>query len=368
MTRGALLGLLAAVLPGGTTAAATRLTIEHDGLRCVVAGRNPVLGARVAPSEAVARARAYFRAEGRPHWYYVDMHPEAGLFRALLPRPLPTTPRIEYYLEALDRSFSAARTGDFRPVVGSGLAPCREKLAAAPLTAAHLVVGAAEGAPPLPEGFSSEGLTPAASLPGAASAPAPKGGGGHAALLIGGLAAAGAAGVALAASGSKDAGPAAPAGPGALARDDDGDGLSENEGDCNDSDPTVRPGGDFEFTVAFPFTGNVNCLTSPPWTYAVRIANKGCNALPYTLIYQQQILGLPPEAEGRTPGTVAPGATEMRTLFGDPATSLLCCRSTCPSGFINQGQETWTIETPLGTRSLSNSFSFDDGTCPVCGT
>jgi hypothetical protein len=349
--------------------AAAELRIGHEGLRCVVAERTTVLAARLDPAEAVGRARVYFRAEGRLHWHYVEMAPEGGGFRARLPRPLRTTTHIAYYLEALDRSFSTSRTREFTPVVASGPGACRDEAAAVPLAAGPLVVGAEPGAPPLPEGFLSDGLVPAAGRP-AASAPATSaaGGGGPGTLLwIGGVAAVGAAGAVVAVASRGDDAPGDPGGaPSALGRDDDGDGLSEEGGDCNDADPAVRPGGGFDFTVSFPHTGSVSCRTTPAWVYPVRIANLGCNPLNYTLIYQQQVVGLAPESEGRTTGTVAAGATESRTLFGDPAQSLLCCRTTCTSLSLDL-QESWTIETALGNRTASNAVRFDRASCPVCG-
>src|SRR5688572_25063703 len=75
------------------------VSIDHQGIGCVVAGRFPRFDARLDPAAGVARARVNFRPEGTPHWYWVDMKPEAGLFHGILPKPRKTLHRFSYYID-----------------------------------------------------------------------------------------------------------------------------------------------------------------------------------------------------------------------------------------------------------------------------
>src|SRR4029453_1478195 len=79
----------AVLLLAARTAAADTgaLTIDHPAVACLVAGKHPVIAARFAPAEQVARARVYFRGGGQQRWYYVEMAPAEGSFRGTLPKP-----------------------------------------------------------------------------------------------------------------------------------------------------------------------------------------------------------------------------------------------------------------------------------------
>ena len=85
--------------------------------------------------------------------------------------------------------------------------------------------------------------------------------------LVAGVAAA-AAGAGLALAGGSDP----------LEEDDDGDGLSERAGDCNDADREVKPGGPFSVTVSTFARDAVHCAAG----YApieVRGTNLGCETV-----------------------------------------------------------------------------------------
>jgi hypothetical protein len=170
--------------------------IDHKGLECLLADQFPRLDARFEP-EDVAKPRAYFRAGGTTHWYYVDMTKGAAGFEGVLPKPMATTAKIDYYLEALDRSFVSGRTQEYSPAVVKTKTECGSKmLGAVAASASKVIVGsAASDAPAIPEGFEATGIVTNGS--GASSAAAS---GSHTLLFVaGGVVAVGA--IALAAKG-----------------------------------------------------------------------------------------------------------------------------------------------------------------------
>ena len=188
------------------------VSIDHRGVGCVVAGKFPRFDARLDPADSVARARLHFRPEGGPHWYFVDMKPEAGLFSGVLPKPQKSLHRFSYYIDVTDRSFNETRTAEFAPDVAAGPAACgREKVLATGLPKANVLVHAPEGvtgAPALPAGFAGDGVVSAGSV---AAAAATGGGLGATALILGGVAIAG--GTTAVIVTSKDEGSSAPQGP-----------------------------------------------------------------------------------------------------------------------------------------------------------
>jgi hypothetical protein len=139
-------------------ARAQSVSIQHDGVRCVLADRFPVLEASFEPADAVARARVLFRAAGSGDWYYVEMKQDQDVFRGILPKPLKTTPRIEYYIDALDRSLGQARTQDYSAaVVQPGQCAPSLRIAAA-TSSAKVPLGSLSPGAPLPPGFSAAGI------------------------------------------------------------------------------------------------------------------------------------------------------------------------------------------------------------------
>src|SRR5262245_59961222 len=116
---------LAAVRPA---AADTKsLTVDHSAVACVVAGKHRVIAARFAPEEQVARARVYFRGGGQQRWYFVDMASAEGGFRGTLPKPTLQLATVEYYVDALGRSLTEARTPEHAPRVVRDEAVCRNE-------------------------------------------------------------------------------------------------------------------------------------------------------------------------------------------------------------------------------------------------
>jgi hypothetical protein len=189
------------------------LTIGHEAVECVVAGKHTRIEARFAPQERVARARTFFRAHDGSVWYYVDMQVAGDVFVGVLPRARKDTKRIDYYVQALDRTFDESRTQEYAPEVVADAGVCSNRTVAAFLPSARVIVGAPAGAPAVPAGFEAVGLVTGAES-AAAEAPAKEssGGLGKRALLIGGGAAAIGL-VAVAAGGGGGDGSDAPAGP-----------------------------------------------------------------------------------------------------------------------------------------------------------
>src|SRR5262245_28238924 len=167
------------------------LTVDHGAPGCIVAGKFPILEARLAPADRVSRARAYFHAGDDTNWYYVEMQREAAVFRGTLPKPLETTTVIRYYIEAMDRDMSDVRTEEFSPMV-AGAGQCSKKgLVALPFVAKAVVnIGGGVAGAPVP-GFASAGIAGASASGGAAAAGAAGGTGAGAGGGLGGAALAG---------------------------------------------------------------------------------------------------------------------------------------------------------------------------------
>ena len=65
-------GLILATLTP-TIALSQGLEIDHKAVGCIVVGKYPKMNACFTPAASLARSRVYFRPEGNPSWYYVDM-------------------------------------------------------------------------------------------------------------------------------------------------------------------------------------------------------------------------------------------------------------------------------------------------------
>jgi hypothetical protein len=183
----AVLSLVTVLSPAAISAQG--LGIDHRKVGCIVAGKYARLTACFAPASRLARARVYFRlADAGPAWYYVEMVSNAPCHEGVLPRPKKELVgrRVQYYVDALDRSFGESRTSEAEALVVSSPSQCGAKAAVAPvLNSASVAVF-----PSLPAGFAGTGAA-AAGLSGAATALIAVGG----AAVVGG-------GVALAAGSS----------------------------------------------------------------------------------------------------------------------------------------------------------------------
>ena len=86
-----------------------RPVIVHKDVGCVVAGEFPKLEACFTPAESVGRAQVQFRADEKGPWYYVNMKEEGGCRSALLPKPKKDIATFHYFIEVVDRSFTAVQ-------------------------------------------------------------------------------------------------------------------------------------------------------------------------------------------------------------------------------------------------------------------
>jgi hypothetical protein len=163
MRKGALVLGLAAVL-SPVALRAQGVAIDHRRAGCVVAGKYPSLNACFAPASRLARARVYFRVVGAaPDWYYVEMTSHAPCHAGVLPRPRKELVgrRIQYYVDAFDRSFAESRTPEAEALVVSSASECARKVPVAPaLNSATVAVF-----PGVPAGFGgAAGLGTAATV------------------------------------------------------------------------------------------------------------------------------------------------------------------------------------------------------------
>ena len=136
--------MLAATTAGARLAPATDpLTIQHQPVHCLVAGKYPELDACFEPSARVARARVYFRGAGAGDWYYVEMKAEAPCYRGVLPRPKKSLKQVSYYVAVTDRDFAEARTQEYATQVVPDEKSCSGGIVAPFLSSASVVVGGA---------------------------------------------------------------------------------------------------------------------------------------------------------------------------------------------------------------------------------
>lgn len=141
------------------TAGAEGLAIDHEAVGCAVAGEYPRFDACFTPPHDVARGRVYFRRQGAPSWYYVEMAPAEACYTGALPKPKKELAgeRIEYYVEATDKGFHETRTEIHQVLVAAGAAACAGLPLAKIAKAAPLAVF-----PGMPAGFTAGGGSTAA--------------------------------------------------------------------------------------------------------------------------------------------------------------------------------------------------------------
>src|SRR4051812_36233171 len=142
--------------------------IDHKQVGCIVVGKFPRMNACFTPAGQIARGRVYFRPEGIPSWYYVDMKTDQPCWAGILPKPGKKLvgKKIEYYVEAQDRTFNAARTAEYAPVVVSSARECKKDIPVAPfLNNATVAVF-----PAMPAGFAAGGAIGTGAILGIAGA------------------------------------------------------------------------------------------------------------------------------------------------------------------------------------------------------
>jgi hypothetical protein len=310
------------------------------------------------------------------------MKSEAGVFTGVLPKPKPSLTQIEYYIEVTDTAFGANRTREFAPEVDDGPLACKDKVLAAVLEAASVIVEAPAGAPLVPVGFEPAGVIsttanpsgPSASSasPGPALPSAPAGGGGTAstgvtaggggigktALIIGGVAAAG-AGVAIAASGGGDGG---------------GDSIPTGGGGGGGT----APSGSAPCTPG-PVTANL-ANQAPAQRCGQRFAvdivvsNGTCSSLQVQSVQLTQTAVAGPFCSAAvtnnsyTPAVTSLTASQTRTVMSFQSNVFCCAAGTCPGVTTCNYNETFVVQTSAGAVTAGTiplAVAFDPG-CPPC--
>jgi hypothetical protein len=178
------------------------IAINHDELKCVTTDIPPEVDAAVTPGPQYEKGYVYFKAAGTEDFYYAPMKGQPASLSGLLPRPLPETKAIDYYVKATDVQDLSKRTKDYTPPVVPGTA-CKAKGAAPGPEGAGLTIGLTrEGQNPVPQGFDKRDIkfvilfsgavvTLAAALQGTGSAAAGGGGVSTGLIVAGGVLVAG---------------------------------------------------------------------------------------------------------------------------------------------------------------------------------
>ena len=144
-----------------------RLQIEHDPLACVTTVVAPLVEAKVEPGPDVARSYVFWRAAGTPYFYYTIMEGAVPEQKGTLPRPLPETKSIDYYVQATDKASLSKKTPDYAPPVVPGNA-CKVKGLVVGAAGAGLTIGLTdEKQSPIPPGFNKDDIAKVILLSGA---------------------------------------------------------------------------------------------------------------------------------------------------------------------------------------------------------
>jgi hypothetical protein len=151
---------LVLVVSSAVSSRSEAVAIDHKAVGCIVVGKYPKMNACFTPNADVARSRVYFRPEGVASWYYVDMKSDQPCFAGTLPKPGKKLvgKKIEYYVEAQNKTFEPARTAEFAPIVVKSAQECKKNVPVAPfLNNATVAVF-----PSVPAGFVGGGIGTAA--------------------------------------------------------------------------------------------------------------------------------------------------------------------------------------------------------------
>jgi hypothetical protein len=364
--------------------------IEHTPIACLEPSLFPEVGAGITSRASVQHSRVYFKAHQYPDWYYVQMAAaEMPKYQALLPRPLPGTQRVDYYIYAVDSQVQISRTDEYDPEVAKKT--CQRVRGVGTTRVPRITLhGTREGQPAVPPGFDKEGIVAFVTVAGltlsgsaltgsggtaVAGASGGTGGGGLSTGAIlgltGGAVAAGTVGaVALRKEDQHKQDP--------LEVDDDGDGLSENQGDCNDGNRDVRPGGAVTAVVSDTYSGGT-VMCSQPREVAISVSNRSCatvavlgmvgcgesvsSTCPSGPLWPQPWCrdGWPPVQSV----SVAPGSTQIVATWSVAnAMGGACVRRTS----CTHTQRRWyVVHTSVGDlRAEGQVHTIDISDCPIC--
>jgi hypothetical protein len=167
--------------------------------------------------------------------------------------------------------------------------------------------------------------------------------------------------------------------PDPLTVDDDHDGYTEQQGDCNDADPQVKPNGPFSINVTPSVVGSVNCNATYN-TIVFRVTNLGCetvtvNSVTWASAHTSGSTcfgGNFTETIPLSVSSVTPGSRDLVIATRFISGTVGCCGS---SGFCGNSdvlcgwQETYTVNTSRGLFPQGSSYTitFPRGnSCSVC--
>jgi hypothetical protein len=160
--------------------------------------------------------------------------------------------------------------------------------------------------------------------------------------------------------------------------DDDGDGFSEKQGDCNDVDRDVRPGGEFSVTVSPDLVGTINC-NAGFMPIQVSATNLSCAAVTVNSV----TLNVQPISGGCfsnspainipiTSANVASGARQQTVATRQFSGTAGCCPGgVCNGRFICTFAEIYTVATSTGQRVSNSTFTIDfpnGRSCAACAS
>jgi hypothetical protein len=134
------------------------IDINHDPLACVTPEYAPKVDAAVLPGPDYERGYVYFRAAGTEDYYYAKMDGPAQTLAAVLPRPLPETRAVDYFLRAYDTREATKKKGEWTPPVVAGTT-CKSKGVPVGPNGAGLTIGLTkENQAPIPPGFNPKDI------------------------------------------------------------------------------------------------------------------------------------------------------------------------------------------------------------------
>ena len=143
------------------------LQIDHDPLACMTTVEAPVLEAQVRPGPDVQKSYVYWRAGGTPYFYYTVMEGPLPPVKGVIPRPLPETKTVDYYLLAMNRASLAKKTPDYAPPVVES-SSCKNKGLPVGAGGAGLTIGLTDEKQPIvPPGFNRADIAKVILLTGA---------------------------------------------------------------------------------------------------------------------------------------------------------------------------------------------------------
>lgn len=135
------------------------IQIVHDPLACVTADFAPKVDASVDPGKIYAKGYVFFRAAATDDYYYVLMAGKPNNLEGVLPRPLPDTPAIEYFLQATDMDTLEKKTPKAMPPVVADDVCQKKSGVAVGASGAGLTIGLTkDGQNPVPRGFNKKDI------------------------------------------------------------------------------------------------------------------------------------------------------------------------------------------------------------------